>query len=112
MKKQKKLKNNKYANLTLPQKTLDFHNKGILIKQEIIQILTQFIDECINDKTEKALIITGKGLHSKNSQPIIKPIVYSFLKTNTKIKEVISARRDRGGEGAFEIKLNKNFTKV
>ena len=105
MKKQRKTKTNKYQNLTTPQKTLDFHNKGILTKQEILQILNEFIEECINNNTKRALIITGKGLHSKDNQPIIKPIIHSALTSHPKIKETTSARRDRGGQGAYEIKF-------
>jgi len=97
------IKNNKYESLSKPQKELDFHNKGILKKEEIIDLLENFIKECKNEKIEKALIITGKGIHSKDGRSIVRPIVENELSKNPEIKNFYESRIDRGGSGAIEV---------
>ncbi|PIQ79573.1 hypothetical protein COV81_01765 [Candidatus Peregrinibacteria bacterium CG11_big_fil_rev_8_21_14_0_20_41_10] len=96
---------NKYQNLSEPQAELDFHQFEILTKDEIIEITDQFIKKSHKHKFNKILIITGKGLHSRNGTAVIKPIINDYLNSHPLVKRFATARIDRGAEGAFEITL-------
>lgn len=95
---------NKYAHLNEPQATFDYHDKGILTEDEIRDLADEFIAECKGKGLMKVLIITGKGLHSENG-PVIGPLLKWYLHKNPAVLSVETARRDRGGEGALEVKL-------
>ena len=101
----KKSKNNKYDNLSRPQAEFDFHNLGILTPRDIQKLADQFLDKCINRGLSKIIFITGKGLHSRNGSPVVKPILKNYLSTLGTVERVYEARRDRGGEGALEVIL-------
>ncbi|MDX9971140.1 MAG: Smr/MutS family protein [Candidatus Gracilibacteria bacterium] len=101
--KEKFRKINKYEHLSKPEKELDFHNRGLLNEEQINTITKNFLGECINSKIKKTLIITGKGLHSKNGIARVKPIVQNILRSNSQIKTFSDGRIDRGDTGAIEI---------
>lgn len=95
---------NKYAGLSQPQASFDFHGRGIMTKDEISELTREFIQECSRKGLKKVLIITGKGLHSK-SGPVVGPMVAEVLLSLPAVKSFETARRDRGGEGALEVLL-------
>jgi DNA-nicking Smr family endonuclease len=97
---------NKYAHLAEPQITLDFHKAGLVTKEEVIALTERFLERCSQQKIAKALIITGKGLHSQNGQAVIKPLVQKILQRDSHVKNFSWAIRTRGGDGAFEVNLN------
>jgi DNA-nicking Smr family endonuclease len=101
--KERKQKNNKYENLSKPSKEIDFHNRGLLTEYEITNICIKFLAECLSENTKKALIITGKGLHSKDKIAKIKPIVEKILSTHPQVKIFSDSRIDRGEKGAIEV---------
>ncbi|MBP9718397.1 Smr/MutS family protein [Candidatus Gracilibacteria bacterium] len=101
---QKKL--NKYDNLSKPQEEFDFHDKGILTPHDIKRMADEFLDECRDRRLTKVLFITGKGLHSKNGMPVIKPILYAYLKDLPCVMRVYEGRFDRGGTGTLEVILD------
>jgi DNA-nicking Smr family endonuclease len=96
---------NKYAHLSEPEAQLDFHNQGSLTPNQIKQRLNEFIQESHQKGIKKLLIITGKGLHSENTA-VVRPLVQNLLSSHPLVKSTLTARRDRGGEGAFEVLLN------
>ena len=97
-------KHNKYAGLNEPQAILDYHGKGILTEDQIKNMAEEFLVECKNNGFSRVLIITGKGLHSKEG-PVIGPLLSWYLHKIPYVKSAVTARRDRGGEGALEIFL-------
>lgn len=97
---------NKYAHLSTPQATLDFHGKGILTREEICRLALEFIRDAHRKRLTRVLIITGKGLHSKEG-PVIGPLLQDFLPSLSEVQTVVTARRDRGGEGAMEVQLEE-----
>jgi DNA-nicking Smr family endonuclease len=101
----KKSKNNKYDNLSRPQAEFDFHDLGVLMPKDIQKLADQFLDKCKSRGLSKVLFITGKGLHSKNGAPVVKPTLKKYLSTLNFVDRVYEARRDRGGEGALEVIL-------
>ena len=102
----KKNKNLKVRSIDLHGYTLDEANKTI----------ENFINKASSENINKLIIVTGKGLHSKNEKDpyiskdlgILKYSVPEFIKTSELNKFVISindAEKKDGGEGAIIIKL-------
>ena len=98
---------NKYAHLADPQAELDFHGQGILTPAQIRTMLDDFIAKSRSAGHSKLLIITGKGMHSRGGQAVVRPTVQAHLATHPAVTSFTKARRDRGGEGAFEVQLTQ-----
>ena len=110
----KKIKNKKINLLDLHGYTLDQANKKI----------EEFIIENYKLSVNKLIIITGKGLHSKNENnpyvskdlSILKYSVPEYINNNKSIMKLIyeihEAKIEDGGSGAFYIYLKnkKNYT--
>ena len=99
-------------------KKIDLHGYTI---EEANKAVGQFIQKCFDENVTKIIVITGKGLRSKNIEnpylskdlSILKYSVPEFIendKTLTKvIIETTDAKIEDGGSGAFYIYLkNKN----
>lgn len=102
----KTAKNNKYDNLSQPQDSFDFHNLGVLTPKNITNLADDFLHKCKRRGLTKILFVTGKGLHSRNGSPVVKPVLKSHLEKLPFVVRVYESRRDRGGQGALEVTLN------
>ena len=108
---QTKIRKNKIKKIDLHGYTLENANKA----------LEHFINECFNDGVTKIIVITGKGLHSKNIEnpyiskdlSILKYSVPEFIKSNKSLKKMIirltDASTQDGGSGAFYIYIKNKF---
>ena len=97
-------------------RTIDLHGQSL--DQANINI-QKFINKCYQESINKIIIVTGKGLHSKNENDpfvskdlsILKYSVPEFIKNNkdlmTKINNIQEADIKDGGSGAFYIYLKK-----
>ena len=97
-------------------RSLDLHGKTL---DEANSIIENFIKKSYEDKVQKLIIVTGKGLHSNNEKDpyisknfgILKYSIPEFLKNNTDLMKIISnisqASIKDGGSGAFYIFLKK-----
>ena len=98
-------------------KTIDLHGFSLDNANKVIEeLIVKFSEESVN----KIIVITGKGLRSKNtSNPyvskdlsILRYSVPEFIQSRTNlmkiIKQIKEADIEDGGEGAFYIYL-KNF---
>ena len=97
-------------------RSLDLHGETL---DEANQIIENFIKKSYQDKVHKLIIVTGKGLHSKNEKDpyvskdlgILKYSIPDFLKNNSELMKMISSISDAsikdGGTGAFYIFLKK-----
>ncbi len=95
-------------------RSLDLHGETL---DEANQIIENFIKKSYQDKVHKLIIVTGKGLHSKNEKDpyvskdlgILKHSIPDFLKNNSELMKMISSINDAsiadGGTGAFYIFL-------
>ena len=107
-----KIKNN----TTLKVKSIDLH--GYTLEQANIAI-EDFIIKSYQEKINKLIIVTGKGIHSQNEKDpyvskdlsILKYSVPEFISKNKNLMNIINeiqdAKIEDGGGGAFYIYLKK-----
>lgn len=105
-KKQRKEKTNKYDNLSKPQAEFDFHDRGVLTPNDMKTLVDGFMEECRDRGFTKVLIITGKGIHSREGMPVIKPFVKKYLQSKPFVVRVYEGRFDWGGSGTLEVILD------
>ena len=99
-------------------KRIDLHGYTI---EEANKAIEQFIQKCFEESVTKIIVITGKGLRSKNVEnpylskdlSILKYSVPEFIEKNKSLTQFIiettDAKIEDGGSGAFYIYLkNKN----
>jgi len=98
-------------------KKIDLHGFSLENANKVIE---EFITQSFEDGVNKIIVITGKGLRSKNDEnpyisknlSILKHSVPEFIKSNINlvklIKNIKEANIEDGGEGSFYIYL-KNF---
>ena len=117
-------------NESLPNKDLS-QNKKIAFKIKSIDLhgytleqanksIENFIIKSYQEKINKLIVVTGKGIHSQNEKDpyvskelsILKYSVPEFISKNKNlmniIYEITDAKIKDGGEGAFYIFLKKN----
>ena len=98
-------------------KKIDLHGFSLENANKVIE---EFIKQSFEEGVNKIIVITGKGLRSKNDEnpyisknlSILKYSVPEFIKSNINlmaiIKNINEADIEDGGKGAFYIYL-KNF---
>ena len=99
-------------------KKIDLHGYTI---EEANKVVEQFIQKCFDENVTKIIVITGKGLRSKNVEnpylskdlSILKYSVPEFIENNKSLTRVIiettDAKVEDGGSGAFYIYLKNKF---
>ena len=109
------LSNNKIEKKII--KTIDLHGFSLENANKVIE---EFITQSFEEGVNKIIVITGKGLRSKNDEnpyisknlSILKYSVPEFIKSNINLMKIIKnineADIEDGGKGAFYIYL-KNF---
>ena len=99
-------------------KKIDLHGYSL---QEANKSVESFIQKCFDNSVTKIIVITGKGLRSKNKEnpylskdlSILKYSVPEFIENDslltTMIIEITDAKIEDGGSGAFYIYLKNKF---
>ena len=100
---------------------IDLHGFTI---EEANMTIEQFIESCFDESVTKIIVITGKGLRSKNVEnpylskdlSILKYSVPEYIEKNKSLTkfiiEITDAKIEDGGSGAFYIYLkNKSKSK-
>lgn len=110
--KDNKLKKKKSLNI----RTIDLHGYTL---DQANKIIYDFITNSYENKINKIIVVTGKGLHSQNEKnpyvskdlSILKYSIPQFIENNNdlikKIIEIKDANIEDGGSGAFYIYLRK-----
>ncbi len=100
----------------LKSKLIDLHGYNL---DEANKVIEEFIYKSYEEKVNKLIIITGKGLHSENEKnpyvskklSILKYSVPEFILQNKNLMKIINEIKDAkiedGGSGAFYIYLKK-----
>jgi len=99
-------------------KKIDLHGFTL---DEANEAIENFINKSFNESVTKIVVITGKGLHSKNIEnpyisqdsSILKYSVPEFIKSNKSLMNMIiklsDATIEDGGSGAFYIYIKNKF---
>ena len=99
-------------------KKIDLHGYTI---EEANKTVEQFIEKCFDENVTKIIVITGKGLRSKNIEnpylskdlSILKYSVPEFIESSINLTKMIieltDAKIEEGGSGAFYIYLKNKF---
>ena len=98
-------------------RSIDLHGYTL---DEANRTIENFINKAYSENVNKLVVVTGKGLHSKNEKDpyvskdlsILKYSVPEFILNNKSLMNLINEIRDAkiedGGSGAFYIFLKKN----
>ena len=87
-----------------PDDEIDLHGKT---RDEAIRIVQKFVIDCYQKNLRSALIITGKGQHSAEKEPVLKKEVKFWLERNGEsyISDFHDAPPRFGGSGAIWLNL-------
>ena len=109
--------NDEVTDLNLNKKfRFDLHGYSI---EKANSTIEQIISKCYKNSIYQILVITGKGIHSKNESNVFSSSEYNKLKNTiplfiknkpdlaSKIKNIATAPTEQGGEGALIINLKK-----
>ena len=103
--------------ITFKIRSIDLHGYSL---EEANQLIEDFIIKSYQEKINKLIVVTGKGIHSQNEKDpyvskdlsILKYSVPEFISNNKNLMKIIYEMRDAkiedGGGGAFYIFLKKN----
>ena len=104
--------------LLIKTKSIDLHGYTL---DEANKVINNFIKNCYEEKVNKIIVVTGKGLHSENEKnpyvskdlSILKYSIPEYISNNKSLMNVINEIKDAkiedGGSGAFYIFLKKNL---
>ena len=103
--------------ITFKTRSIDLHGYTL---EDANKSIESFIIKSYQDKINKLIVVTGKGIHSQNEKDpyvskdlsILKYSVPEFISNNTNLMKIIYEMKDAkiedGGCGAFYIFLKKN----
>ena len=84
------------------QDELDLHG---LVVDEAHALLASFLNQCLRRGLRCARIVHGKGLRSKNREPVLKRKVAGWLMRREEVLAYCQARQADGGSGAVVVLL-------
>ena len=103
--------------LTFKTRSIDLHGYSL---EEANKSIENFIVTSYQEKINKLIVVTGKGIHSQNEKDpyvskdlsILKYSIPEFISNNKNLMKIIYEMKDAkiedGGNGAFYIFLKKN----
>jgi DNA-nicking Smr family endonuclease len=103
--------------LSFKTRSIDLHGYTL---EEANKSIEDFIIKSYQEKINKLIVVTGKGIHSQNEKDpyvskdlsILKYSVPEFILNNNNLMKIIYEMKDAkiedGGAGAFYIFLKKN----
>ena len=110
-------KDNKFQKkTTIKTRSIDLHGYTL---QQANKSIEEFIKKSHEEKINKLIVVTGKGLHSQNEKDpyvskdlsILKYSVPEFISKNKSLMNIIyeikDAKIEDGGAGAFYVFLKK-----
>lgn len=91
------------------QKQLDLHG---LNREQANELLSDFLVRCDRRGLRCVRIIHGKGLGSKNREPVLKHKVADWLAQRGDVMAFCQARSSEGGAGAVVVLLKSRAKKI
>ncbi len=98
----RKMESREYLRTMKPDARIDLHG---LTKDEAWDKLTYFVTDCINRGLKKILIVHGKGNHSHGSDPVLGPMVRTFIERHPHLGTSGHPDHNQGGTGATWVIL-------
>lgn len=92
-----KMESREYLRNMRPEARIDLHG---FTRDEAWSRLAAFVNDCIRRDLKKILIIHGKGNHSNGSDPVLGPMVKTFIEQNKHLGSSGHPDRSMGGNGA------------
>jgi DNA-nicking Smr family endonuclease len=90
------------------QDELDLHGQTSI---EARALLVEFLNDCLRNDARCVRIIHGKGLRSKNREPVLKTKVANWLIQRDEVLAFCQARQTDGGSGAVVVLLKSGSRK-
>ena len=102
--------------ITFKTRSIDLHGYSL---EEANKLIENFILKSHQEKINKLIVVTGKGIHSQNEKnpyvskdlSILKYSVPEFISNNKNLMKIIYEMKDAkiedGGGGAFYVYLKK-----
>lgn len=87
------------------QENLDLHG---FTRDEARQELSAFLEACLQERYRCVRVIHGKGLSSKNREPVLKIRIGNWLMQRADVLAFCQAKPEDGGGGAILILLKVN----
>ena len=106
--------------ISFKTRSIDLHGFSL---EQANKTIENFINDALNQKVNKLVVVTGKGIHSENEKDpyiskdlsILKYSVPEFIKNNKDLMQnIIEIKKEDiidGGSGAFYIYLKKSKIK-
>ena len=103
--------------ITFKTRSIDLHGYSL---EEANKLIENFITKSYQEKINRLIVVTGKGIHSQNEKDpyvskdlsILKYSVPEFISNNKNLMKIIYEMKDAkiedGGGGAFYIFLKKD----
>lgn len=103
-KESERLHDRDYLRQMKEQAVVDLHG---LTREEAWQRLDLFVGDCIRRGLRKILIVHGKGIHSNGSDPVLGPMVRTFIEQDKRLGASGHPDRNNGGNGATWVIIKK-----
>ena len=84
------------------QDELDLHE---MLLDDAVAATRSFLDSCYSRGLRKVHVITGKGIHSKNGEAVLRPAIIGICQNHPKVREVSVPKAAEGGSGALTVIL-------
>jgi len=84
------------------QDELDLHE---MILDDAVAHTRAFLDNSYAKGLRKVRIITGKGIHSKNGEAVLRPAIIGICRSHPGVREVLVPKASEGGSGALSVIL-------
>lgn len=82
------------------QDELDLHE---MLLDDAVAATQSFLDSSYSKGLKKVRIITGKGIHSKGGEAVLRPAVTEVCRNHPKVREVTVPKAVEGGSGALAV---------
>ena len=93
---------------SIKTRSIDLHGHTL---DDANKVINDFIENCYEEKVNKIIVVTGKGLHSKNEKDpyvskdlsILKYSVPEFISKNKNLMKVINDIKDASNQNNLEL---------
>lgn len=100
-----KMERREFVRTMRPEARIDLHG---LTRDEAWSRLESFVSDCVRRNLKKILIVHGKGNHSHGPDPVLGPMVRTFIEQNPNLGTSGHPEHALGGTGATWVVIKTN----